>query len=556
MSEVSNWQIASLLLRHAKLLELAGESAFRSRAFSHAAESVQNASESIAILAREDRIRDVAGVGQGIATAIEQILTTGSFAAHDELTSRFPETLVELITVPGIGAKTAQRLFLESQIDSLVALENALESGKIRETKSLGLRIETVVRSGLEQIRRRTGRMPLGIALPLAEAFMAAYRAVCPADEITLAGSARRWEITVADLDFVIVAPAPDTSVQAIAAMPMVSSVTYCRERTARVALAGTLHADLYFSKASTFAADLLQATGSTRHLELLGELPAEAASEEEIYANRGFTWIPPELRAGYDEFDRSALISLLVTDRDIHGEFHAHTTWSDGSGTIREMAEAAEVKGYSFLGITDHSHGLGIAGGLDEERLAAQRYEISSVERTQSVKLLAGAEVEVHRDGSLDFDYGTLARLDVVVASLHSGLRQPRAALTERLMRVLENPNVDIIAHPSGRLIERRESGDFDWERVFTVAARTGTALEINADPSRLDLDPRMAQAASGAGCLITINSDAHNPSGFSVMKYGVKMARKAWLKPEQILNCWSRERILEWLAARNPQV
>jgi DNA polymerase (family X) len=218
----------------------------------------------------------------------------------------------------------------------------------------------------------------------------------------------------------------------------------------------------------------------------------------------------------------------------------------------VREMADAAAARGYSVLGITDHSQGLAVAGGLDPERLRSQKIEIDAANGEAGIRLLAGAEVEVHRDGSLDFDDETLAALDVVVASLHSGLRQPRDELTSRLIRVLGNPNVDIIAHPSGRLIERREGGDFDWDRVFAVAAQTGTALEINADPARLDLDPGHAHRASQVGCLITINCDAHHPSGFSLMEYGVAMARRAWLKPDQILNCWSQTRILDWLCAR----
>ena len=224
------------------------------------------------------------------------------------------------------------------------------------------------------------------------------------------------------------------------------------------------------------------------------------------------------------------------MTLADINGEFHTHTTWSDGAASVQEMAVAAAARGYVLLGITDHSQGLAVAGGLDVERLALQRTEIDIADEEAGVKLLAGAEIEVHRDGSLDYDDETLAGLEVVVASLHSGLRQPREDLMARLIRVLENPNVDIIAHPSGRLIERREGGDFDWDRVFEVAAQTDTALEINADPARLDLDPSLAYRASQAGCLITINCDAHHPTGFSLMEYGVAMGRRAWLRPEQI--------------------
>jgi DNA polymerase (family 10) len=215
-------------------------------------------------------------------------------------------------------------------------------------------------------------------------------------------------------------------------------------------------------------------------------------------------------------------------------------------------MADAAAARGYEFLGISDHSHGLGIAGGLDPERLRHQRLEIDDVNRKTSVKVLAGAEVEVHRDGSLDFELDTLTGLDVVIASLHSGLRQPRDEITQRLVRTLDNPNVDIIAHPSGRLIEQREGGDFDWDTVFAEAARTGTALEINADPARLDLDPHLARQAAAAGCLITINCDAHSPNGFELMEYGIAMARRAWLKPANVLNCRPTDQVIKWLVQR----
>jgi DNA polymerase (family 10) len=271
------------------------------------------------------------------------------------------------------------------------------------------------------------------------------------------------------------------------------------------------------------------------------------------VYRLHGLPWIPPELREGEREFTRSDEITDLVALADVNGQFHAHTTWSDGGATIRAMAEAAAERGYAFFAITDHSHGLGVAGGLDAKRLVEQRKELAAIGDVGSVMLLTGSEVEVHRDGSLDFDEQTLSELDVVVASLHSGLRQPRDEITDRLLRTLRNPDVDIIAHPSGRLIERRQGGDFDWDAVFAVAAETGTALEINADPARLDLDPDLAHQAAAAGCLITINSDAHSPSGLDLMEFGIAMARKAWLKPPHVLNCWSRAQVLEWLASRS---
>jgi DNA polymerase (family X) len=545
----SNSAVADVLERHGRLLQIVGESPFRTRAFTRAADAIRLYPERVADLAAEGRLREIPGIGQGISAVILQILETGSFDAHSHLTARIPETLSELMEIPGIGAKTALRLHSELGVDSLAGLEAALVSGRVRAAKGLGTRAEAAMRAGIEAVQRRSGRAPLGVALPAARAFMAALSTLRPDDDVNLAGSARRWEVTVGDLDFVVGSTDMRASGAAISSLAMVTESEWTSDQSMRVLLASGQYADVYMSPPAALGTALIRATGNAAHLERLGAIPEQASTEEQVYASRGLPFIPAELRSGREEFVRFAEIPTLVTSGDINGEFHAHTTWSDGASSVREMADAASACGYSLLGITDHSQGLAVAGGLDVERLRMQRIEIADANRETAVRLLAGAEVEVHRDGSLDFDDETLGMLDVVVASLHSGLRQPRDELTARLLRVLENPNVDIIAHPSGRLIERREGGDFDWDRVFTIAAKSGTALEINADPARLDLDPTHAYSASRAGCLITINCDAHHPSGFSLMEYGVAMARRAWLKPDQILNCWSPARIVEWL-------
>ena len=546
----SNSAVADVLERHGRLLEIAGESPFRTRAFTRAADSLRLYPERVAEVAAEGRLREIPGIGEGISAAIIQILETGSFDAHRHLTDRIPETVAELTAIPGIGAKTALRLHSDLGVDSLAALEAALVSGRVRTAKGLGARAEAAMLAGIEAVQRRSGRAPLGIALPAARAFMAALSALRPDDAVSLAGSARRWDVTVGDLDFVVGSTDFKATGAAISSLAMVTDIDWIDDQSVRVALASGQAADIYLSQPAAWGTTLLRATGNAEHLERLGSVPDQAATEEEVYAGHGLPFIPPELRSGREEFERFAEIPSLVTPTDIHGEFHTHTTWSDGAASVREMADAAAARGYSLLGITDHSQGLAVAGGLDIERLRLQRIEIDDANRETAVRLLAGTEVEVHRDGTLDFDDETLGGLDIVVASLHTGLRQPRDELTARLIRVLENPNVDIIAHPSGRLIERREGGDFEWDRVFAVAARTGTALEINADPARLDLDPAHAQTASQTGCLVSINCDAHHPSGFSLMEYGVAMARRAWLKPDQILNCWSPALIVEWLS------
>ena len=428
---ISNSAVADLLERHGRLLEIAGESPFRTRAFTRAAESLRLYPERVAEVAAEGRLREIPGIGEGIAAAIMQILETGSFDAHSQLTDRIPESLVELTAIPGVGAKTALRLYSDLGVDSLAALEAALVSGRVRSAKGLGARAEATMLAGIEALQRRSGRIPLGVALPAARAFMAALSALRPHDAMSLAGSARRWDVTVGDLDFVVGSTDFRATQAAISSLAMVTETQRTDEQSVRVLLASGISADVFLSQPEAWGTSLLRATGNALHLERLGAIPDQAATEEEVYASHGLPFIPPELRTGQEEFERFEEIPSLVTLTDINGEFHAHTTWSDGSASVRQMAEAAAARGYSLLGITDHSQGLAVAGGLDVERLRLQRIEIDEANSDAGVKLLAGAEVEVHRDGSLDFDDETLAGLDVVVASLHSGLRQPRDEIT-----------------------------------------------------------------------------------------------------------------------------
>ncbi|MCC6312412.1 MAG: histidinol-phosphatase [Thermomicrobiales bacterium] len=544
----SNADAANLLERYGALLELSGESPFRVRAYHRAAESVRHLDAPLADVARSGALREIPGVGEGIAAILQEYLQRGTFSGYDDLTARFPHSLLDILALPGVGVKTVMKLYNELGIATLPELEAAAVSGALRATKGFGAKLEATVLSGLETLAGRSGRMPIGEALPLGRSLAAALRQALPG-RVALAGSARRFTETVGDIDIVVETTDPDATVARIAAMPIVGAVVDRFESGLRVRLQSGIEADIFLTPPQRFGATLVRATGPAAHVQRLAPLP-EAADEAAVYAARGLPWIPPELRLGGEEFDRYPEIPSLVVMDDIRGELHCHSTWSDGAASIADMAAAAALRGYAFLGITDHSHGLGIASGLDVARLRAQRAEIAAV--SGPVDLLAGSEVEVRRDGSLDFDDATLAALDVVVASLHVGLRQPREQLMDRLLGVLRNPNVDIIAHPSGRLIERRPPGDFDWPTAFAVAAETGTALEINADPMRLDLKHDLAAAALRAGCTLTINCDAHHPDGFTNMEYGIAVARQAWARPEHIINTWSPERLHAWLTER----
>lgn len=554
MTSLSNDDIAKTLERYGLMLQLAGESPFRARAYSRAAESIRAATEPMTTLVAEDRLTALPGVGEGLAAAIRELVTTGSYEPLDQLEEIIPGSLIELLSVPGVGLKTAIRLYQELAVTDLMSLEAALNDGQIEQTKGFGKRLATTVRTGLESVKRRTGRLRLGTARPLALDLVEQIAAALPGSSVAVSGSVRRWDDTVADIDLVVATAEPEAANNTVLSLPMVAAVLVEAPGHTRLRLQSGVEVDLYWTTPDCYGTDLIRATGSGAHLRLLGpDLPG-AATEEAVYEKLGLPWIPPELRQGTNEIERSAEISGLVELADIRGEFHCHTTWSDGTAPVVDMAAAAVARGYQFLGISDHSHGLGVANGLNTERLRAQRLEIDDVNAAGTIRLFASAEVEVHRDGRLDHDPATLAWLDVVIASLHVGLRQPRTELTDRLLAILANPNVDIIAHPSGRLIEQREGGDFDWDQVFAAAAASGTALEINADPARLDLTSANAERALAAGCLLTINCDAHSPAGFELMAYGVAVARRAWARPEQILNCWPVERIETWLANRGP--
>lgn len=549
---LSNRRLAERLERHARLLEIAGESAFRARAYTRAAEAIRDLDVPVSELAREARLQALPGVGDALAGAIISLLETGTFAGHEELVQGFPESLLDLASVPGIGPKSVNKLYTKLQIATLAQLEAAAASGTIAATAGLGNRVQKAAVEGLEQLARRTGNTPLGSARAAATLFATAYNVARPQDAISSAGGVRRWDVLVDELVFVVATNDPGGVRDAIIRLPGVESVA----DAAAGALA--LHFDddnrgrLFLTPPESFGSLLARMTASPAHLAQLGGVPDGFATEEMVYAAAGLPWIPPELRSDAEAFNRLDDIGGLITIADLNGELHAHTTWSDGQATIEEMAASARRRGYRFLGVTDHSQSLAVANGLDLHRLAAQKLALASASATAGIPLLAGAEVEVLADGSLDYPDTILADLDVVVGSLHGGLRQPRAKLVDRQLRTLRNPHVDILAHPSGRLLERREGGDFDWNLAFATAAETGTALEINADPARLDLDPALARRAAESGCLITINSDSHWVDGFDMIEFGVMMARKAWLKPDQVLNAWEPERVLLWLKDR----
>jgi DNA polymerase (family 10) len=552
-SASTNYAIAKMLNRYATVMEIAGENPFRVRAIHRGAESIEHLPDQVASMRDVDtELNGVPGIGSGILQLIHEILDAGTIANMEALADRAPIGLVDIVELPGIGAKTALKLYQTAQVSDLETLRMALATGKIAGAPGLGPKLSEKLVAGLAAIERRTGRHRIGTALPLARSLVASIRAqVTASDRIEIAGSLRRWQETIGNIDLITTIDA-DRMSGLLANLADIHNVVQ-DGTTVRARHERELDIRIFTAPERSFGTAFIEATGPTEHLAAIGfDRDIEVPSEEAYYEQIGLPWIAPEFRQGADEleFVRRGAIADVITLEDVAGELHCHTVWSDGHGTIREMAEAARAAGYTYLGISDHSHSLGVANGLNRERIQAQAIELGETAAALGFPLLRSSEVEVLRDGALDFDAATLDSLDAVIVSTHSGLTQLRPELMARVERALTGGHVDILAHPSGRLIEEREPGDFDWPAVYQLALSNRVALEINADPARLDLSAEHARQAIAAGCTLTINCDSHTTDGFEKLEYGIGIARRAFVPKDRVINTWPLQRLRTWLA------
>ena len=548
----SNAEIAEILTQHADLMEIAGENRFRVNAYRRAARAIKSHERAVA---NEPKLTDIDGVGAGIAGVVQEILDTGQYSEFEELQEALPGSLLTMLDIPGLGAKRVHRFYRELNITSVGELEEAAIAERLRSLKGVGPKAEQQILEGIAFLRTRTDRFSIGLALPLAERLRHRIADATGA-RVEIAGSVRRMAETVGDINLLVVADNPASVLGAVEQIDDVAGVVTIEDDRGTYKLHPGPELRVFVAPIGRAGSAWIEATGSQSHLEALGGASAlpDGETEEACYESLGMEWIPPEMRENRGELEaaRAGTLPRLIELADMRGDLHLHTTWSDGSGSIMDMATAAAALGYEFLAICDHSGGLGIANGLDAARLAEQRVEIESLAGEAPVRLLAGSEVEVHRDGRLDFEDDVLAGLDLVVASLHSGIRQDRETITERIRRTLANSNVDIVAHPTGRLIERRQGAEYDWKQVYAAAKEAATALEINADAARLDMREEHARGAFESGCLIAIDSDAHHPESLSNIRYGIGIARRAWVEPQQVINTWPLDELLQWLADR----
>ena len=573
--KLSNRELAEIFDTIANLLEIKGEVIYKVLAYRRAAESLENLGREAAEYWREGELTEIPGVGKAIAEKIDELLTTGKLEFFEELTAQVPASLKEVLQVPDLGPKKVALFWNTLGITSLAELEAAARAGKLRDLPGMGAKSEAKVIAGIESLARRTTRIPLGRAWPTAQELLAQLRQVPGVAAAEAAGSLRRMRATVGDLDLLAAASDSAAVMEAFINHPLVARVLGKGETKSSVEYANGLRAQLWVHPPERFGTALQYATGSKDHNVRLREMALKkglslsdqsflredgseilCATEEQVYELLGLPWIPAELREDKGEIQAALAGKLpeLIERSDVRAELHSHTTWSDGKLSVKEMAEAARQRGFKVLAITDHSPSLGVTGGLSIEDIRTQRAEIEAAqtELGDSIRLLQGTEMEIRADGTLDYPDEVLAAFDIVIASIHVSLRQPREKITERILNAIKNPHVDVIGHLTGRLIPDREGADLDMEAVLTAAAESGVALEINAHPARLDLEDVHARRAVQLGIPLSINTDAHSPVDMDLMHFGVATARRGWVEAGDVINTWETDRLLAWLRKR----
>lgn len=572
------WEICAIFNEIAELLEILGENPFKSRAYRNAARVLENAGLDAQEPAREDRIEGLPGIGSALAAKIRELIATGRLGYYEELKQKVPRDLRRMLQIPGVGAKTVQ-LFLHHNITTLPELEAAARDQRLRELPGIGKKTEEEILRGLASMQERQQRWLLSVA-SMAVRQIVGYLAGPEGDDgadsdgtvrVEAAGSYRRGRETVGDLDFVAASDDPPGVIARFVQAPWVREVVAEGDQKATVITVWGIRADLYAAPRRLFPSTLHHFTGSREHNVTLRERARQQgwkisehgiaregetlhpSSEEEFFRQLGLPYIPPELREDRGEIQAAERGELpgLVEVQDIRGDLHVHSDASDGANTLEELAGAAMARGYQYLAVTDHSRALALTRGLTEERLIRQRSEIDRLNREfEGFRLLAGTEVDILSGGQLDFDDRILSQMDVVVASAHSGFRQDRETLNRRFEAALKNEHVDIIGHPTGRLIGRRDPYALDVGRVLELAADTGTALEINASPDRLDLNDIHVRQGRELGVKFAVNTDAHHLRYLDDMRYGILTARRGWAEKRDIINAMPWDELRRWLA------
>jgi DNA polymerase (family 10) len=554
---LDNRAIARVLTEIAMLLELKGDNPFKIRAYRNGADVVANAAEAVAGL-DDAGLRAWPGIGKDLAGRIREIAITGDCGIRQDLLKEFPATLLDVMRLQGVGPKTVAMLYRDLHIKSIEDLTAAAKAGRVRALKGMGAKKEELILRALEERQRHAGRHRIDRATDVAEALVAYLKLQAPAADVVTVGSVRRGAETSGDID--ILATGADRSLtDAFVAYPGVERVLGHGDTKASILIRGGFQADLRLVLPEQRGAALQYFTGSKAHNIVLRdkalergwklneyglfdpqEQPIAGATEEGIYEALGLAWIPPELRENRGEIEAAAGAALpsLVAQADLRGDLHMHTTESDGRESLETMVNAARERGLEYIAITDHSKALAMANGLDESRTLDNAAKVRALSKTlKGFTVLAGVECDILPDGSMDLSDDCLAALDIVVASVHTALQQDEAEVTARIIRAIEHPFVDIIGHPTSRMLLRREGTRVRIEKVIDAAAANGVALEINSQPHRLDLSDSHARLARDRGVKIAINSDAHEINALGYTRWGVLTARRAWLSKDDVI-------------------
>jgi DNA polymerase (family 10) len=572
---VKNLEVARLFEEMAKLLEIKGENVFRVRAYERAAQNLETLAEDVTAVAARGELGKIPGIGKGLATHVSEYLASGAIAELDGLRKEVPPGLLSLLEVRGLGPKTARLLYDRLGVDSLEKLEHVTVSGEILEVPGIREKTRDNILKGLRTRRKGQARLPLGRALAVAASIMEALRGSGAVDAIETAGSARRRCDTVGDLDLLVTSRDPRRVIETFVRMRGVERVLAEGDTKGSVELAVEGHAaglqvDLRVVEPEASGAALQYFSGSKDHNVRLREIAQRkglkiseygvfdertgqrraGATEAEVYAAVGLPWIPPELRENTGEIEAALAgrLPALIDLPALRGDLHAHTDWSDGRHPLERLVEAAEARGYEYIIVSDHSRSSTVAGGLTPDAVREQIRAIRALQNKHRIRILAGSECDILGDGRMDFPDDVLKELDVVLAAVHSRFKQPREEMTARIVKALENPYVNILAHPTGRLIGERDPYDVDLDRVFQAARTHGKAVEINASWQRLDLKDTHARRAAERGVPVVISTDTHDLEHLDNMALGIATARRGWISPAQVINTLPAKQLLAW--------
>lgn len=566
-----NQQIARLFDEMADLLEIRGENIFRIRAYRRASQNIDGLPKDVTQMTEEELLA-IPGIGKDLAGKILHYRETGKMEGYDDLRKEVPQGVTLLLSIPGLGPKTASLLYDRLHIKDIDDLERLARAHHLSGLPGIKGKTEENILKGIETLKRGKERMPVGRVLPTAQEILSQLRNKAPVRELSLAGSLRRWKETVKDIDILATSREPEKVMNVFVHFPVVKEVLMHGPTKSSVVIAEGIQVDLRVVEEASFGAALAYFTGSKSHNIRLREMAVKAGmkineygifrekddtrlggeKEEDLYRLLGLPYIAPELREDTGEIEAAMEDRLpkLLELRDIRGDLHVHTKRSDGSHTLDELIRAARERGYEYIAITDHTKGLGVARGLNGEKILEELEEIRAVNRRlKGFRVLMGAEVDIRSDYTLDLPDEVLSRLDIVVASVHSGFRQGREQITKRLISAIKNPYVSVIAHPTGRLIGERDAYDVDMEKVFSAAREAGKAIEINAYPLRLDINDTYAKRAKEMKIPVMINTDTHVINQFDFMIYGVSMGRRGWLGKSDVINTLTSGNLLKWL-------